>query len=146
MEPPLGGGGGGAARPGVRRLALPTSPFSELLMFRGDRPFMGESVLDDREGDSDDREDELLLPAASKATRQSSASGMLTAAGDSAANRNIRHTCHVAFLHALLRTNRVKKVALSHSVPVESRELTGVINRRNRRTRFVQAQCLRQFR
>lgn len=79
MEPP-DGGGGGAARPGVRRLALPTSPLSLPLMCREARPFMGESVLDDREGESDDREDELLLPAASNATRQSSASGMPTAA------------------------------------------------------------------
>lgn len=56
MEPPFGGGGG-AERPGVRRLA-PTSP------------------LDDRKGESEDRDDELLLPADSNATRQSSASGI----------------------------------------------------------------------
>lgn len=74
MELPVGGGGG-ATRPGKRRLALPASPFSVLLEFRETRPFMGESIRDDRDGESDDREDELLLPAVSKATRQSSASG-----------------------------------------------------------------------
>lgn len=93
MEPPVGGGGGGV-RPGRRRLALPTSPFSVPLILREARPFMEDSLLDDGEGES---ERLGLLPASSKATRQSSASGMPPPAFDSAVTKE-KHPHQVVHL------------------------------------------------